>query len=422
MGLEAAGAAPPAMIWGVQLRPDDRLLERLAELPAARPLLEASGDSEGVYLVGGAVRDLLLGTEPLDLDVVVEGDPERVLRALGAPDRVHDRFGTASVMVAGTRYDIARARRESYAGPGALPTVAPARIEQDLARRDFTVNALALGLGGCDRGGLVAFPGALEDLRHARLRVLHDASFGDDPTRLLRLARYAGRLGFEIDEHTRALARQAVRGGALQTVTGPRLGAELRLLAAEPDPVRALCALRELGLDEALAAGFGLQDPRLAARALELLGADGDRDALALAAAAMSLAPASLTALLDRLAFPAQQRDLIVAAAIGSPGLARALEQATLPSEIAAAAAGSSPESVALAGALGPTDAAARWLRELRHVKLEIDGDDLLAAGVRPGPRLGAGLRAALAAKLDGEASGRAQQLARALEAATDSG
>jgi tRNA nucleotidyltransferase (CCA-adding enzyme) len=406
----------------VELSCDERLLERLADLPAARLLIAGPGDGEGVYVVGGAVRDLLLGTEPLDLDVVVEGEPERVVSALGAPAHVHDRFGTATVEIGGVRYDIARARRESYARPGALPTVTPATIEEDLARRDFTVNALALGLGGRRRGRLVTFPGALEDLRGRTLRILHDASFRDDPTRLLRLARYASRLGFSVEDGTRRLALQALEGGALQTVTGSRLGAELRLLAQEPDPVQALSALHDLGVDEALEPGFGLRDPEVAARALALLGADGDRGALALAAASLSLAPQALAALLDRLAFPAGQRDLILAAASGSRNLARALARAVLPSEIAAAAAGSSVESVALAGALGPAAVARRWLSQLRHVELEIDGGDLVAAGVLPGPQIGAGLRAALAAKLDGELDGRAQELTRALEAAADSG
>jgi len=406
----------------VELSPDERLLERLADLPAARPLITGLGDDDGVYVVGGVVRDLLLGVEPLDLDLVVEGEPQRVVNALGAAAHVHDRFGTATVEIAGVRYDIARARRETYSRPGALPTVSPARIEEDLGRRDFTVNALALGLAGRYRGHLVAFPGALEDLRGRTLRVLHDASFSDDPTRLLRLARYAGRLGFSIEDGTRRLARQSLEGGALQTVTGSRLGAELRLLAQEPDPVKALSALGDLGVDEALEPGFGLGDPELAARALALLDGDGDRGALALATASMSLSPRVLAALLDRLAFPAGQRELIVAAASGSRDLARALERASLPSEIAAAAAGSPAESVALAGALGPAAAARRWLSQLRHVELEIDGSDLVAAGVLPGPRIGAGLRAALAAKLDGEVDGRAEELARALEAAADTG
>ena len=126
--------------------------------------------------------------------------------------------------------DVAIARAETYAEPGALPEVEPADLGRDLARRDFTVNAIALDLAD---GALAEFPGARDDLRAGRLRVLHDRSFLDDPTRLWRLARYAARLGFEIEPRTRELAEAAVSGGALGTVSGTRIGNELRLALAE---------------------------------------------------------------------------------------------------------------------------------------------------------------------------------------------
>jgi len=406
----------------MDLRETDRLLEGLEALPAARPLLERLPDGQHLWVVGGAVRDLLLGGEPVDLDLVVEGDPEPIVRRLGAPARVHDRFATATVSLDGVSYDFARARRESYARPGALPEVVPASIEEDLARRDFTVNALALGLGGRRRGELVAFPGALSDLRGATLRVLHEVSFIDDPTRLLRLARYAARLGFSADDHTLALAGAAVRGGALDTVSGPRLGSELVLLIDEDDPVGALGQLRALELDRALATDFGLLDPKAAEQALELLPAGGDRGAVALGAASMRMAPKDLSQRLDRLGFEAGRRDLIVIVAGRARSLAAALAGASRPSEIAAAVGAGPPELVALAGALGPVQAATAWLDELRHVELEIGGHDLLAAGVAAGPMIGAGLRAARAAKLDGEAHGRGSELSHALRAAQTSG
>jgi tRNA nucleotidyltransferase (CCA-adding enzyme) len=406
----------------VQTQSADAQLRRFAALAAARPLLAALGELDGVYLVGGAVRDLLLDTVPVDLDLVVEGDLDHVITLLGAPARVHDRFGTCTVTLEGVDYDIARARRESYSHPGALPTVVPASLVEDLGRRDFTVNALALGLGGRDRGKLVAVPSALEDLRGGSLRVLHDASFVDDPTRLLRLVRYWSRLGFTPEERTLALAGVAVADGALQTVSGARLGAELRLLARERDPVGAFTRLRQLGLDAPLAAGFGLEDPGLAQRALALAAPDADGGALVLATASLRLAPAELAGLLNRLAFGAGERDTIVAAAGGARTLARTLTAASCSSEIGAAVGTAGPEQVALAGALGPADAARRWLTHLRHIKLEIGGEDLLAAGVAAGPAVGAGLRGALAAKLDGRVDGYEQELAEALSVATGSG
>src|SRR5919202_4635681 len=257
------------------------LLDRLRTLPCASPLLDAVGELPGVHLVGGAVRDLLLGRTPRELDLAVEGDIEPVLAAIGAVENAggpasggpydpppasspgrrshrenvggpasggpydpspassagrrshpytHDRFGTATVVAAGCRYDVAMTRSERYERPGALPDVRPAGLVEDLRRRDVTVNAMALRLSD---GALQAVPHALEDLDARLLRVLHDRSFLDDPTRLWRIARYRARLGFAIEAHTRELAVEAVAAGALQTVSGTRIGNELRLALRE---------------------------------------------------------------------------------------------------------------------------------------------------------------------------------------------
>ncbi|MGZ4298901.1 MAG: hypothetical protein ACXVE4_15620 [Solirubrobacteraceae bacterium] len=405
--------------------PANALLERFAALPAAAPLLERLSDAEDVYLVGGAVRDLLLEADPLDLDLVVDGELEALARRLGTPTRVHDRFETRTVELDGFTYDLARARRECYEHPGALPTVGPAGIEEDLGRRDFTVNALALGLSGTRRGQLLQVPHGREDLDARQLRVLHDGSFIDDPTRLLRLARYAGRLGFAVEEHTRALAGAAVAAGAPATVSGARLGTELRLLVEQDQPIAGLLTLHELGADEGIAAGFGIatrERADLARRALALLPPDGLPADLLLAVAALDVPAGALAPLLDRLAFPAARRDRIVAAANGARALAQRLAAARAPSQIAAAVGTGPEELVALAGALSAEGPARLWLDELRHVRLEIDGDDLLAAGLEPGPAVGAGLRAARAAKLDGRAAGREAELAEAMRAASADG
>jgi len=193
------------------------LLERLAGLPRGRAVLEAADGVPGIYLVGGAVRDLALGLTPHEIDLAVEADPEPLLAKLGGADVEHERFGTATV----DGVDVVRARAEHYAQPGALPDVRPAGIDEDLARRDFTVNAIAVALDGA---AVHAVDHAGEDLDARRLRVLHDASFRDDPTRLWRLARYAARLGFAIEERTLQLAAEAVADGALNTVSGVRMG------------------------------------------------------------------------------------------------------------------------------------------------------------------------------------------------------
>ncbi|MBW3654164.1 MAG: hypothetical protein KY433_11410, partial [Actinobacteria bacterium] len=177
----------------------DDLRERLRALPCGRRLLDAAAGMHGVHLVGGAVRDLLLGREPRELDVVVEGDVGALAARLGgdAERLVHERFGTATVRSGGCRWDLAASRGERYAHPGALPDVFAAGIDEDLRRRDVTVNAIALDLS---TGELRAAAHAEQDVRDRRLRVLHDASFAEDPTRLWRIARYAARLGFELEE------------------------------------------------------------------------------------------------------------------------------------------------------------------------------------------------------------------------------
>ncbi|MHB1571731.1 MAG: tRNA nucleotidyltransferase/poly(A) polymerase family protein, partial [Solirubrobacteraceae bacterium] len=286
--------------------------------------------------------------------------------------------------------------------------------------RDFTVNAIALGLGGADRGRVIEVQGAREDIERRTLRVLHERSFRDDPTRLLRLARYAARLRFDVEDRTRQLAVDALDEGALRTVSGARLGAELQLLLAESDPVAGLRELRRLRIDAAIAPGFGLADPGLAARAIALLPHDASPGDVAMAVALAGVTPTARRALLDEFSFPARRRDAILAAAQGAPPLARALAAADRPSRIASAVGGASPESVALAGAIGGAPQATRWLQDLRYVTLEIDGDDLLGAGVPAGPDVGRGLAAARAARLDGAASDRDAQLHVALAAIAD--
>src|SRR3954468_16344314 len=186
--------------------------EHVLDALRPHPALDALAGEPGVYVVGGAVRDALLGRVPHELDLLVEGDATAVARRaaerLGGGATIHARFGTATVRAAGHAFDLVSARTERYPRPGALPEVElGATAEQDLARRDLTVNAIAVRLAD---GELVAWPGAPEDLDAGRLRVLHDASFRDDPTRLVRAARYAARLGFAVEPHTDALWRDAV--------------------------------------------------------------------------------------------------------------------------------------------------------------------------------------------------------------------
>jgi tRNA nucleotidyltransferase (CCA-adding enzyme) len=409
------------------------VLEQLAAEPGGEELLACA--PANAFLVGGAVRDLLLERRPRELDVVIEDTTApfgaavtvlagRLAARLGAhatagtgernrlsSAREHARFGTASVQWPAGRIDIAAARREHYPAPGALPEVQAAPLTEDLLRRDFTVNALALGLGGGHRGVLQAAPGALEDLHAKRLRVLHDQSFVEDPTRLWRLARYRARLGFAVEQHTAQLAASAVAEGALQCVSGARLGAELRLALAEADAVGALVELERVGALAALHPRVRFEAP-LARRALELLPRDGRRDLLLLATLVLPLAlradgdpRAEVAALLDRLEFGAADRDRVGAAAAAVPRLVEELPRAATPSRLHAVAVAVPPEGVAVTGAVSAPalPAARRWLEEVRGVRLRITGEDLLAGGLTQGPEIGRRLEQTLRKRLDGE-------------------
>jgi tRNA nucleotidyltransferase (CCA-adding enzyme) len=414
------------------------VLAAVAGCPGGPELLALAQTREDVALVGGATRDLLLGRGPRELDVVVAADAEAFAGELaaridGASANVtaHERFGTALVDWGAGRIDVAERRAETYPEPGELPRVRAGSAEEDLRRRDFTVNAIALALGGPRRGRLEMAENALEDLAAGQLRVLHERSFIDDPTRLLRLARYRTRLGFELEARTGELAADALAAGALATVSRARVGAELRLALAEPDPVSTLVALRDLGILAALEPRLGF-DEALALRALAMLPQDGRAETLLLAVLLLGLAlegegvgePAMLE-LLDALEFTAAERGRVAATALGAPSLRERLREADSPSRVRDAVGYCTLEAVALAAALegepssgSVARAAGEWLRSWRHVRLAITGDDLLAAGLSPGPEIGRRLAVALARRLDGElAEGREAELRAALEA-----
>jgi tRNA nucleotidyltransferase (CCA-adding enzyme) len=377
-------------------------LAQLPELPGGRAVAGLLAADPAAWLVGGAVRDLLLGRAPRELDVVLEdGDPAAVAARLGKVVEAHERFGTATARTPdGGRVDLVRARREAYPRPGALPEVAPGTLEEDLARRDVSVNAIALRPGEERR----EVPGAAADLEAGVLRVLHPASFVDDPTRLWRVGRYAARLGFAVDPATRDLAAAADP----RTASGPRHGNEVRLALAEPDPLAALAAARLLQ-PRLLPDGFSTEPPRLREALALLPPGEGDPRLVTLAAATGAVDLPALLRWLDALGFTSTERDIVAAGS--RPAMLAPLRVATTPAQIARAARGAPVELVALAGGEG----ARRWLDELRHVRLDITGHDLLAAGVPPGPEVGERLGRALDARLDGTAPGREEQLAVAL-------
>jgi tRNA nucleotidyltransferase (CCA-adding enzyme) len=368
----------------------DRRGKDLGEaLHATYPELAAIAAAAGirpVYLVGGAVRDLLLGHGRSDIDLVVLGDAATLAAELGAEVVEHERFATAKVRLDGHEVDIATARAETYPQPGALPEVDPANeIATDLARRDFTINAMAVPLRG--KPELIDPHGGLADLEGGLLRVLHPRSFVDDPTRALRAARYAARFGLELERETEALLRDT----DLNTVSADRRQAELLRIAAKPDPARGFELLAKWGLVEPRPSGV-----ELAARVAELLSASPWREIV-------------------------PRERAVLAAALGSAGGEEELAatRPARPSEAVRLARGCDPVELALARALG-AEWLDRYVEEWDAIRLEIDGSDLIAAGVAEGPALGRGLAAALQTKLDGEIAGREQELEAALAAASE--
>jgi tRNA nucleotidyltransferase (CCA-adding enzyme) len=370
------------MTASASIEPEE-LAKRVQALPGVEALRQIA-ERLPAYLVGGAVRDLLLGSGGADLDVAIEGDAEALADLPGFELEREGLFLTGRLDMDGLRIDVAGARAETYPRPGALPEVHPATIAEDLARRDFTINAMAYPLS---RDGELLDPhGGVEDLRAGLLRILHPASFIDDPTRALRAARYATRFGFGLEPAT----ERNLRDADLSTVSDDRVQNELKRSAEEEDPAAVLRLLVDWGVMPTL-------DSEAPDRVAEVAGLAAREPWAGWA-----------------------DRELAVLLAITRPlPQIRELAAATpeRPSEAARLAEHWDPAQLLVARALG-----AEWLdryaAEWRHVALEITGDDLLDAGIEEGPEIGRGLAAALSGKLDGELNGRAEELRIALAAA----
>ena len=399
------------------------------------------------YIVGGAVRDLLLGSAIGDADVAVEGANRDFAAAVAVALRgevaAQSRFGTFTLRINGDRLDIAMTRGETYAYPGALPSVFPAPISRDLARRDFSMNAMAASIMADDWGRLLDPFGGRADLRRRAVRALHPRSFADDPTRVLRAARYAARLGFSIDAAT---ARQISRHlPQIAAVSGARLRRELELMFAERDPAAAIRLAQRLGALAAIHPALAANDAAIEAIARAAAGwyaadaqtaiqirqdgrnddnNDDDRAGAMFAVFAYQAPPQQLDALISRLDLDARTaaiaRDAAAVKAqlpaLSRPELPRSGIHRILTPFAAAAVRGCVFAAESDAGADGAIAAARMRLHidELRHQKTLLSGDDLLALGARRGPQIGALLDRILRARLDGAATSRADELALA--------
>jgi tRNA nucleotidyltransferase (CCA-adding enzyme) len=410
-------------------------IERLRDvLPA---IAKAAAPEEGVYLVGGAVRDVLLGEQSLDLDVMVEGDAidlaRRLARELGARCHPHDKFQTA--VVKGTdprggelRIDVATARTEFYGAPGALPEVERSTLRHDLGRRDFTINAMATSLKAEDLGATYDFFGGYRDLRRGTVRVLHNLSFVEDPTRLLRAVRYEARLGFRMDAHTLSLAKGCIDMRLVGDLSSARLRDELLEILDEPQVSAALGRMAAIGLDQALHPHLdaGPRAVRLVESAARVMATPPFSEARAplvrLAAMCTAMPPHELYAWLERLKVRRRDQDVVAAAVTLAPAIVERLSGPAPPpppSELYELLAGQALEVLVLAAASADAPAVEQRLRAyvecVRDVELEISGDDLRAAGVPESPAIGDALKQTLALKLDGFVSGREEELGTAL-------
>ncbi|MDQ3890780.1 MAG: CBS domain-containing protein [Actinomycetota bacterium] len=406
----------------------DRLRE-LAHLERVFEAVQAVGEQfEGVYLVGGAVRDVLMGEPNFDVDIAVEGDGITFARALatvlGARVVPHEKFATAVVKYDGGRVDVATTRTEFYDSPAALPRVEHASIRQDLFRRDFTINAMAVSLKGDDFGRLVDYFGGVRDLESGTVRVLHNLSFIDDPTRIFRAIRYENRHGFRMDAHTLALARACVEMNLVGELSSARLRDELQALLSEDAVGDSILRLRELGIDRSIHPHLAADDEAVRlAEEVDRLRSRYAPEAPAwrsrLAVLARRLSPDELYDWFDKLKLRRRDADRVADAVTVAPRLDRLLAEVEEPAEIRGIVEPHDPDGALLALATAAPPARARlerYFEELRDVRLEISGSDLAELGVAESPRVGFILHELLRRKLNHELDGRAAELEAAKE------
>ncbi|MEX1253561.1 MAG: hypothetical protein WEE64_04395 [Dehalococcoidia bacterium] len=377
----------------------------------------AAGRGLDLYLVGGGARDLLLGAAHVDVDLVVEGDAIGLASALGgalgARVVAHPRFGTAVVKGEGFRLDLAQARSEAYERPGALPVVRPARLDDDLARRDFTVNALALRLTGAQRGELIDPHGGRADVDGRVVRVLHDESFRDDATRILRALRYAGRLGFDIERHTEALLRRDT--AYLDTISGARLRHEFELIAEEERASTIVGRADELGVVTAVHAALRAGEREL--RTLERLPglARSHRDAALFCVVLARATAKDAEGAIERLHLTGRQAEAVralLALRDHEPALARPDLRPSEAVALLSATPLAAIEAFALvAGQPLAGDRARRYVSEWRHIRPRLNGRDIEALGVPHGPKIGEALALLHEARLDGRTQNREDEI-----------
>jgi tRNA nucleotidyltransferase (CCA-adding enzyme) len=384
----------------------DKLVSRLTE--SGRKLLdavrsEAVAQGMSAYLVGGTVRDLLLDRDSLDVDVVIEGDAIALAQSVAAATSARlaktTAFGTATLKIDAFSLDLATARAETYAKPGALPTVRPSTIDDDLRRRDFTINAMAARI---EDGESLDPTGGVTDLRSGLVRTLHDGSFQDDATRIIRAIRYEQRFGFRIEEHTLEMLLRDIP--YLDSISGTRLRQELSRTFEEARPDHPLHRMQELGVLQTIHPALSFTVTQAdAARLRELRAPAVTWWALLFWNAGPGVGDAA-----RRLALTRTQRTAVEAIP-AALRLARRLPIARRSEMARAADELPLPTACALASVTGE-EALAQYLRNGRNIRPILRGDDVIELGVLRGPDVALVLEMLRTAKLDGEVMTRTDE------------
>ncbi|MHB0866629.1 MAG: CBS domain-containing protein [Thermoleophilia bacterium] len=408
---------------------------RLAALKHLAPLFEAvqraAVNYRGVYLVGGFVRDIVLGEPNYDVDIAVEGDgiefAGALARELGGRVRAHPKFHTAVVILGPEspvrRVDVATTRTEFYDYPAALPTIEHSSLRHDLYRRDFTINAMAVSLSVHDFGRLFDFFGGLKDIEARTLRVLHNLSFIEDPTRIFRGIRYENRYDFRMNRHTLGLARGCVEMNLVGDLSSARLRDELIWLFSEPEVEHSILRIGELDLGPAIHPALAVDsDSAAVVRAADAAAREFDLSGeiviwrLRLACLARGLDAEQLDTWTQRLKLRAVDGENITATVVLARRALDRLSKGDLDRPRIYELLSRLPaEAHLLAWALAPgdpvRDAIRLFLTELRSVQIGVTGDDLLGLGLKESPAVGEILATIRIMKIKGKVDGKESEL-----------
>lgn len=395
-------------------------------------LLQEAGETaeslkSSAYLVGGSVRDMLRGEENLDMDIVIEGDgiefARHFGRRLGARVHAHERFGTAKLIMGDMKLDIATARTEYYESPAALPRVEMSSIKKDLYRRDFTINTLAVKLNPGDFGKLVDFFGGQRDIKEKTIRVLHNLSFVEDPTRALRAFRFAERFGFKLSKHTENLIRSTLKMNLFDRLSGARLHEELILIFGEKDPAAVIRRLAESGLLAVIHPKLGLSarletlmasvNNTLLWFGLLFTEEKPDNALIYLMALLVELKEEEKVQALDRLSVPMKTKRIVLADTQEARDTLRRLPLRD-PALVYDALSRLRLETVLLSMSLTENDEKKKeisgYLLELRKMTTLMRGDDLRGMGIEPGPVYSTLLKELLHERLRGNIESREEE------------